>query len=119
MNPLSRFIQNYLLTQRAAKEGRMDRRQFLRACVLGGVALPVIGQIDLGRLTETRWVSNAEMIRAMGSRNAYTRKVAQEAFAAFIAPTILQVIEGQPTFSSLFSLKPLGDSAPLIIPVYA
>jgi hypothetical protein len=114
MNPLSRFIQNYLLTQRAAKEGRMDRRQFLRACVLGGVALPVVGQIDLGRLTETRWIS---------SRNPawiyYDLLTAQEAFAAFIAPTILQVIEGQPTFSSLFSLKPLGDSAPLIIPVYA
>jgi hypothetical protein len=119
MNPLSRFIQNYLRTQRAAKEGRMDRRQFLRACVLGGIALPVIGQIDLGRLTETRWVSNVEMIRALGSRDVRTREAAQEAFAAFVAPTILQVIEGQPTFYSLFSLKPLGDSDPLVISVYA
>ncbi|MFA6433016.1 MAG: hypothetical protein WCV82_04395 [Candidatus Paceibacterota bacterium] len=118
MNPLSRFIQNYLRTQRAAKEGCMDRRQFLRACVLSGAALPVIGQIDLGRLTETRWVSNAEMIRALGRKDARTVEVI-EAFAAFIAPTILQVIDGQPTFRSLLSLKPLEDSAPLIIPVYA
>lgn len=92
MGPFNRFVRNLLLHQRAAREGGMDRRQFLRACVVGGAALPFISPIEvLGRVTAQPWPVGYRM--RIFQELATGNPAAIDAFVAYISPVVVRVIE--------------------------
>ncbi len=107
---LDGFIRRVLLGQRAAREGGMDRRVFIRSCLIAGAAIPFISPVTL---FQPRW-SNADLIRRLASTDLTEALAAREAFAAFITAPILQVIEQAPVISELFSTATFDSAGPTI-----
>lgn len=94
-----RLIRALLLRRRhTGALGSVDsRRAFLRTVILGGVTLPFVPG-TLERIVLSSRPSNVELLRLMARQD-------QAAFAAFVGPLILKVIEQAPIMSNLFTTE--------------
>lgn len=107
MTLYDRLIRGLFLRRRhAGALGSKDsRRAFLRTAILGGATLPFVpGALErIVLFSGPR--SNHELIRLMCSGDYITAQAARDAFAAFVSAPILQVIEGAPIMSDLFTAE--------------
>jgi hypothetical protein len=108
-----RLINWWVAKQREHQRIAASRRAFIRTIIVGGVVAPFAPDL-IERVTQPRWRSNADLLRAMGAGDT----AAMEAFAAFISAPILQVIEQAPVIGSLFVGHGLGEITPVIPLVY-
>ena len=95
-----RLIRALLLRRRHSSGLRTEesRRAFLRTMVLGGATLPFVpGALERIALSSRR-PSNRELLRLIGQKD-------QAAFAQFVSPVILQVIDQAPIMSDLFTTE--------------
>lgn len=118
--PLNRFINNLLRHQRAAKEGGMDRRAFLRACLIGGAVLPFIKPLEVlsGSTLRSGWTCapaqhlySPEFIRLvkdLASLYPPTAAKAREQLTELVTTPIMEALDRGPTFSSLYAGVPIS-----------
>jgi len=95
-----RLIRALLLRRRHSSGLRTEesRRAFLRAIVLGGVALP-FAPGALERIALSSRPSNVELLRLMGRGDQAVRYV----YGAFVSTPVLEIIENAPAMKELFS----------------
>lgn len=116
---LDSLIRRMLKTNRAVREGGMDRRAFLKTALAGVVMAPAIPQM-VERVTRPSsrvysFGSMEDLLRRMAAGDARAR----EAFAAFIMEPIIAAIEQAPAFSSMYRgpLYPGPVDIPLVLDI--
>lgn len=113
-----RLIRALLLRRRHSSGLRTEesRRAFLRTIVLGGATLP-FAPGALERIVLSSGPSHGKLIPII-SREDYARVMAaHKAFADFIAPTILQVVDQAPIITNLWDEYPSYQEASGTVPI--